>query len=538
MALSQNMRRLALLPLLLLHGSAWMMPATRLLRRVRTLGAHQVAEEESNDDDGGDGGFTKLVFAVAPQDAGARLDRFLADRVPDQSRSYLGSLCAQGHVSRQQGQQGQQFLTKKSQKLKSGDLVEVTFAATSELEVVPEDIPLEVLYEDDDVIAVNKAVGMVVHPAPGNWNGTLVNALAHRLGSSNNGSGGAFGGGGSSLRPGIVHRLDKGTSGVIIAAKHAEAQAKLSDCFKERRVGKTYLAVCVGEIPAESSTAASSPSASSSPRPLVSPTGLDAPRANPLIAGELLVDEPIGRHPEKRQRMAVVPESRGGRSARSRVSTIGFNGQLSLCRVAIETGRTHQIRVHLAHLNRPILGDETYGFKDWNQRAAQKQQKKKKTQPPTAATTAAAAAAAGGNTGGGGGGGGAPEPVRGVERPLLHAAALSIPHPSDEARTLRIVCPPPTDFAAAAESILGRPLDMADHFPPSSLGAADAAEDEAATAAAFTTAATAAAAANNNSNSHNNGVSDGGDDDSGEGERTPQLADGKLLAQAEAEGWY
>lgn len=225
---------------------------------------------------------------------------------------------------------------------------------------------LNILFEDEHMVVINKPPGLVVHPAPGNWHGTLVNGLVHHFGESFASSAGAgeplqmaggAKGGPAGVRPGIVHRLDKGTSGVMVVAKTGAAHAKLSDAFKARHVKKTYLAICVGQ-PADPTTAATSTAAAS-----------EAVAADPAAAGrvpERALDEPIGRHPVHRHKMAVHPR---GRSALTFVNTVAYDGRLALARVRIETGRTHQIRVHLAHCNHPILGDETYGHKDWNARA-------------------------------------------------------------------------------------------------------------------------------------------------------------------------
>lgn len=307
-------------------------------------------------------------FEVTPGEDGQRADRVLAARVPDQSRSYLQALCAAGHVTRRSG-----AFVKKSSRVFAGDVLEVTFDLNNELHIEAERMELDIVFEDDSVLVVNKPAGLVVHPAPGNWRGTLVNGLAHHLGSSEFGDRST-----SDARPGIVHRLDKGTSGLLVVAKVAAAHAKLTESFKARRVDKRYLAVCVG-------------------RPTPATTPLD-----------FVIDEPIGRHPINRQKMTVLPT---GKRAVSRVSTAAFDGQLALASVAIETGRTHQIRVHLAHLGHPILGDEVYGFKDWNARAKH---------------------------------GG-----RRVERPMLHAAQLAFDHPTTGER-LSFKAPPPPDFAQLA----------------------------------------------------------------------------------------
>jgi len=183
------------------------------------------------------------------------------------------------------------------------------------MDLAPESIPLTILYEDEDVIVINKPAGMVVHPAPGNWSGTFVNALLGHCETLEVSEG--------SLRPGIVHRLDKETSGVLLAAKTLLAQQRLIELFAGRQVYKEYLAICCG---------------------------------NP---GKGKIDLPIGRHPIHRQKMAILKEK--GKPALTHYETLSFDGALSSVKIILATGRTHQIRVHMLHLDTPILGDSTYG---------------------------------------------------------------------------------------------------------------------------------------------------------------------------------
>ncbi|CAM9592912.1 unnamed protein product, partial [Sphacelaria rigidula] len=253
------------------------------------------------------------VLTVREGEGGKRLDAFLAARMPEQSRSYFGDLCQLGMVS----SAGKNV--KKSVKVEEDQEIEVRFIVNPELSLEGENIPLDILFEDDEIIAVNKPAGMVVHPAPGSWNGTFVNALVYHLQQQDN----KFpthinrkdGEHNPSLRPGIVHRLDKGTTGVLLAAKNPAMQAKLAALFAKREIKKSYLAVCVGN-PGEMAT----------------------------------INVPIGRHPNHRQKMIAVPTIQPNirsRSALSMAKTAAFDGKLSVVAVGIETGRTHQIRVHM-----------------------------------------------------------------------------------------------------------------------------------------------------------------------------------------------
>lgn len=252
---------------------------------------------------------------ITKDEAGNRLDKVLAARYPNaHSRTYLQWLIEEKHVL------VNQQAVKKRVKLEEGDLVEVSFVLTPEVDLEPEEIPLEILYEDDAIIAINKAAGLVVHPGAGNWTGTFVNALLFHCKQLPEGDG---------LRPGIVHRLDKDTTGLLVAAKTAEAQQKLIELFSTRQVYKEYLAICVG---------------------------------NP---GSGTVDAPIARHPVNRQKMAVIEN---GRSAVTHYETLRYNATISSVKLVIETGRTHQIRVHLKHIGNPVLGDQVYGSHSMNQK--------------------------------------------------------------------------------------------------------------------------------------------------------------------------
>ncbi len=251
---------------------------------------------------------------VAPEEEGLRIDKFLVSRFPNYSRTYFQYLIENGCVLLNGN------LIKKRFCPEEGDEIEVCFQAIPGPSLLPEKIPLQILFEDEHILAVNKPPGMVVHPAPGNWSGTFVNALlAHceHLAPSED-----------PIRPGIVHRLDKDTSGVLIAAKTLIAHQKLIEDFSSRKIDKTYLAICIGR-----------------------PTNG-------------IIQAPIGRHPTRRKEMAVLPD---GRDAISDVQTIAFNDQLSLAMIRPKTGRTHQIRVHMKHIGCPVLGDPVYGSAKLNQ---------------------------------------------------------------------------------------------------------------------------------------------------------------------------
>lgn len=254
---------------------------------------------------------------IQEDEAGERLDKVLARRFKDiQSRTYFQMLLEQ-HLILLNGNP-----VKKRTKTSVGDEVEIQFALTPEVNLLPEPIPLEVLYEDEHLLIINKPTGMVVHPAPGNWSGTFVNALLYHCLQIPVEKG--------SLRPGIVHRLDKNTSGALIAAKTPEAHQRLSNQFAERKVYKEYLTICIG---------------------------------NP---GDAEINAALHRHPIYRQQMAIASE--GGKPALTYCKTLCHDGKLSIVKVVIATGRTHQIRVHLQHLKTPILGDPLYGNKQWNKR--------------------------------------------------------------------------------------------------------------------------------------------------------------------------
>lgn len=249
------------------------------------------------------------ILVVTEDEAGERLDKILASRFKEMySRTYFQYLIDE-HLVLLNG-----IPIKKRIKPEEGDEIEIQFAVIPAIDLQPESIPLDILYEDECLIAINKPAGLVVHPAPGNWSGTFVNGLLYHCGQLE--------GQQDSLRPGIVHRLDKETSGVLIAAKTLDMQQKLTALFASRQVYKEYWAICLGH-PSE---------------------------------GE--INAPIGRHPILRKQMAIVPN---GKQAISFIQTLGKNEKLSFVKVIISTGRTHQIRVHLKYKGSPILGDSLYG---------------------------------------------------------------------------------------------------------------------------------------------------------------------------------
>ena len=257
---------------------------------------------------------TALTFTV--QQCGERLDALLARSVEGLTRSAAQRLLEDGAVTCR----GKAL--KKNDRPAAGDVVEVLLPDPEPVDVLPQNIPLDVVYEDGDVIVVNKPVGMVVHPAPGHPDGTLVNALLFHCGDTLSGINGA-------LRPGIVHRIDRDTSGLIIAAKNDRAHLALAAQLQDHSLARVYEAVAVGSFREDSGT----------------------------------VDAPIGRHPADRKKMAVVA---GGRSAVTHWSVLARYRGFTHVECRLETGRTHQIRVHLSSIGHPLLGDTVYGSrKPW-----------------------------------------------------------------------------------------------------------------------------------------------------------------------------
>ena len=253
---------------------------------------------------------SSLTFSVKEEDAGERLDAFLAHRIEGWSRARLQRLIEDAEVL-VNGRVG-----KPSYRLRPDDAIEVELTASPSSTFAAENIPLDIVYEDDDLVVVNKPAGMVVHPAAGVGSGTLANGLAFHFARLSTAGGAA--------RPGIVHRLDKGTSGLLVVAKTEEAHEHLADQFRAREVFKSYVALVHGQIEREHGQ----------------------------------VDQPIARDPHNRTRMAVV---RSGRLALSIYRVRQYFTRFTLLDVELKTGRTHQIRVHLAWLKHPVVGDEVYG---------------------------------------------------------------------------------------------------------------------------------------------------------------------------------
>lgn len=244
---------------------------------------------------------------------GKRLDKFLGENCPGISRTQAQKLIDDGYVTVNHRQE------KASYKLEAGDVIEVSIPTPASSNLQPEAIPIKILYEDEDLLVIDKPAGLTTHPAPGHPSHTLVNAILSHLTNISESD---------STRPGIVHRLDKDTSGVMLVAKNTAALANLSDQFKSRSVKKTYVTLVQGKLKPEQG----------------------------------IIEAPIGRDAGDRKKMSVTGESRG-RYARTNYYVMKYVGNYSLLEIMPETGRTHQIRVHLAAIGYPVVGDETYGAK-------------------------------------------------------------------------------------------------------------------------------------------------------------------------------
>ena len=298
-----------------------------------------------------------ILLRTSEESAGERLDACLARMADGVTRSAAARAIAEGRVLVNGRAAG------KSLKLSGGEQIEFTPEEPAPISAAPQDIPLDVVYEDGDVIVVNKPSGLVVHPAPGHPDGTLVNALLHHCGSSLSGVGGA-------LRPGIVHRIDRDTSGLIIAAKNDMAHQSLAAQLADHTLARTYECIVTGNLREDSGT----------------------------------VDAPIARDSRDRKRMAVVS---GGRRAVTHWEVIARYPGYTHIRCQLETGRTHQIRVHMAYLGHPILGDTVYGAK---------------------------------------------KPVPGLTGQCLHAVALRFLHPRT-GEEVSLSCPLPEEFTAMLRRI-------------------------------------------------------------------------------------
>jgi 23S rRNA pseudouridine1911/1915/1917 synthase len=254
-----------------------------------------------------------VTLTIPDEQAGARLDSVLATLLPQQSRSQIQRLIKDGRV---QVAGVRADKVKASLPVEAGQEVAIDMPPPAPAAAVPQALPLDVVYEDGDIVVVNKAAGMVVHPAAGHADGTLVNALLHHVDD--------LSGIGGELRPGIVHRLDKGTSGLMVVAKHDAAHEALAAQFEERHVEKEYVALVWG-----------------------------------VLSPGRRIEEPIGRDPNNRQRMST--RARRARTAVSRITWAEPFPGVCLVGVGIATGRTHQIRVHLSGIGHPIVGDALYG---------------------------------------------------------------------------------------------------------------------------------------------------------------------------------
>ena len=252
------------------------------------------------------------VYSLVADKAGVRLDKYATEKCPELTRTRVQKLIAEGYLT------VNNHTAKAGLKLNLGDKVNIIIPPTTPSPLLPEALPLNIVYEDNDLLLIDKPAGLTIHPAPGHYSHTLVNAILFYLPNLPDT--------GDSLRPGIVHRLDKDTSGLMVVAKNSTAQANLISQFKAHSVVKAYLVLVKGRLTPDSG----------------------------------IIEAPIGRDPRNRKRMAVVAE---GREARTEYQVIRYIDNYTLLEVRPETGRTHQIRVHLAAIGYPVVGDTTYGVK-------------------------------------------------------------------------------------------------------------------------------------------------------------------------------
>lgn len=253
-----------------------------------------------------------IILTPETDDIGERLDKYISENTADISRSYAQTLSKNGLVSAD----GKKL--DKNYRIKGNETIEIELPEPQVQEVAAENIPLDIVYEDDSLLVVNKPQGMVVHPAPGNYSGTLVNALLYHCHDSLSAINGV-------IRPGIVHRIDKETSGLLVVAKDNKTHTALAEQIKSKKALRSYFALVNGKVKEDGT-----------------------------------VNAPIARHPKDRKRMAVV---NGGREAVTHYKVVEELGEYTLLECILETGRTHQIRVHMAHIGHSVVGDKTYGIK-------------------------------------------------------------------------------------------------------------------------------------------------------------------------------
>lgn len=246
------------------------------------------------------------------ENAGGRLDKYLAELLPDLSRSYIQKLIQDGNVL------VNEKTVKANYKVTAGERINLDIPKPEELDILPENIALDIIYEDNDILVINKPKGMVVHPAPGHYSGTLVNAIMYHCKDNLSGINGV-------LRPGIVHRIDMNTTGSLLICKNDKSHRILAEQLKEHSITRKYHAIVHGNLKADTGT----------------------------------INAPIGRHPVERKKMST--KSANGRSAVTHYKVLERFGNFTYIECQLETGRTHQIRVHMSSIGHPILGDEVYG---------------------------------------------------------------------------------------------------------------------------------------------------------------------------------